>query len=108
MATALRQLTPPIARGTPGAWLRHVPALTLGLFLAPVGAGLIGTWLPAFGYFPALGGDRFGLAPWRDLFATPGLPGALGLSVTSGGLSTGVALLLAVGFLAACHGTPPF
>jgi len=37
------------------------------VFLAPVGAGLIGTWLPAFGYFPALGGDAFGLAPWRAL-----------------------------------------
>lgn len=108
MATALRQLAPQVARGTRGAWLRHVPALTLGLFLAPVGAGLIGTWLPAFGYFPALGGTEFGLAPWRDLFATPGLPGALRLSVTSGGLSTMVSLLLTVGFVAACHNTPLF
>lgn len=105
MATALRQLAPPATRGARGGWLRHVPALTLVLFLAPVGAGLIGTWLPAFGYFPALGGDHFGLAPWRDLFATPGLPGALRLSLTSGVLSTAVSLLLTVGFVAACHNT---
>jgi putative thiamine transport system permease protein len=48
------------------------------------------------------------LAPWRDLFATPGLTGALRLSVTSGVLSTAVSLLLAVGFVAACHNTPLF
>ena len=37
------------------------PALTLTLFLAPIAAGLIGTWLPAFGFLPALGGDEFGV-----------------------------------------------
>jgi len=108
MATAFRQLAPLGARGPGGTWLRHVPALTLALFLAPVGAGLIGTWLPAFGYFPALGGEHFGLAPWRHLFAYPGLPGALRLSLTSGVLATAVSLLLAVGFVAACHDTPLF
>ena len=56
-----------------GGWLRAVPALTLAIFLLPVGAGLIGTWLPAFGYLPALGGESFGLAPWRELLAAPGL-----------------------------------
>ena len=55
--------------------LRHVPALTLALFLAPIGAGLVGTWLPAFGYLPALGGEALSLEPWRALFAYPGLPG---------------------------------
>ena len=48
-------------------------AATLALFLAPVGAGLIGTWLPAFGYFPALGGTSFSLAPWTELWSSPGL-----------------------------------
>jgi len=38
MAAALRQLRP----GVPGGWLRWVPALTIGVFLAPVGAGLLG------------------------------------------------------------------
>src|SRR3546814_533236 len=47
--------------------LSALPALTLALFLAPVAAGLIGTWLPAFGYFPALGGESFTLAPWAKL-----------------------------------------
>ncbi len=30
------------------------PALTLLVFLLPVGAGLLGTLLPAFGHLPAL------------------------------------------------------
>ncbi|HSR72323.1 MAG TPA: hypothetical protein VLL72_08070, partial [Kiloniellales bacterium] len=50
-----------------GDLLRLVPAVTLALFLAPIGAGLLGTWLPAFGYFPALGGSAPSLEPWRRL-----------------------------------------
>ena len=50
-----------------GSALRYLPALTVGLFLGPVIAGLIGTLLPAFGYLPALGGEQFSLEPWRRL-----------------------------------------
>lgn len=104
MAPAFRQLIPRPA----SAWLRWVPALTLALFLAPVGAGLIGTWLPAFGYFPALGGEEFGLAPWRALFSYPGLAKSVALSLGSGVLATAISMGLAVGFVAACHNTPTF
>jgi hypothetical protein len=78
MAAALQQLGPGAAANARrtelrrGGLLRFVPALTLAVFLAPIAAGLIGTWLPAFGYLPALGGEGFGLAPWRDLLASPG------------------------------------
>ena len=108
MATALRQLTPRVIPGSAGPWLRWVPALTLAVFLAPVGAGLIGTWLPAFGYFPALGGDAFGLAPWRALVSYPGLAKSVWLSLSSGVLATAISMSLAVGFVAACHKTPAF
>ncbi|MGD1877112.1 MAG: ABC transporter permease [Kiloniellaceae bacterium] len=84
--------------------LRFLPGLTLALFLAPVIAGLIGTWLPAFGYFPSLGGDTFSLAPWTTLFAQPGLAESLRLTLISGFLATVSAFLLTVIFLAACHG----
>ena len=47
------------------AW---APVLTSGAFLLPVGAGLAGTLLPAFGYLPALGGTGLSLDPWRTLF----------------------------------------
>ncbi len=104
MATALRQVAPRFA----GDWLRWVPTLTLALFLAPVGAGLIGTWLPAFGYFPALGGDGVGLAPWQALLAYPGLPKSVALSLGSGVLATAISMTLAIGFVAACHNAPAF
>lgn len=99
MAAPLQQLTP---------LLRHLPALTLLLFLGPVGAGLLGTLLPAFGYLPALGGDRLSLAPWRDLFDAPGLDTALALTLISGFGATALSLGLTVLVFAAGHGTRTF
>ena len=96
-----------IDRGGPNL-LQHVPALTLAVFLAPIGAGLIGTWLPAFGYFPALGHDGWSLEPWRRLLAEPGLAGALRLTLVSGVLSTLISLVLVLGFVASCQGTAFF
>ncbi|WP_227010371.1 ABC transporter permease [Pelagibius marinus] len=84
--------------------LSSLPAITLAAFLAPVVAGLIGTWLPAFGFFPTLGGESLTLAPWRELFAQPGLAESLRLTLISGLLATLLAFLLTVFFLAACHG----
>ncbi|MFQ5468482.1 MAG: hypothetical protein ACE5DS_10155, partial [Kiloniellaceae bacterium] len=82
MAETVRKLGSPRPAAAPagaasGGILRHVPALTLALFLAPIAAGIVGTWLPAFGYLPALGGETFGLAPWRTLLAHPSVPGAV-------------------------------
>ncbi len=85
--------------------LSYLPGLTLALFLAPVVAGVIGTWLPAFGYFPTLGGHEFTLAPWLALFAQPGLAESLRLTLLSGFLATFIAFWLTVAFLAACHGS---
>jgi putative thiamine transport system permease protein len=87
------------------ALLRFLPGLTIALFLGPVAAGLLGTILPSLGYLPALGGERLSLAPWRDLFDAPGLATALGLSLSSGFLSTAAALALTVLLFAAGHGT---
>ena len=68
--------------------LAYLPAATLLLFLTPVAAGLLGTLLPAFGWLPALGGDQFGLAPWRELLAAPGLAQSVRLSLASGIVAT--------------------
>jgi putative thiamine transport system permease protein len=91
-----------------GGVLRAVPALTIAIFLLPVAAGLIGTWLPAFGYLPALGGETLGLAPWRALLAAPGLDTSIRLTLTSGLVATVASLALVIGFVAACHGTRLF
>lgn len=110
MAEALRQLSALPARPAParGRLLRLVPAATLGLFLAPVAAGLIFTLLPAFGHLPALGHSGFGLWPWRALLAAPELPGALLLTLTSGIAATLFSTALALSFVATCHGTRAF
>ncbi|MPZ08863.1 MAG: ABC transporter permease subunit [Kiloniellaceae bacterium] len=84
--------------------LAYLPALTLALFLAPVATGLVGTWLPAFGYFPTLGGDSLTLKSWFVLFAQPGLGESLRLTILSGFLATLIAFLLTILLLAACHG----
>ncbi len=95
---------------TPGrrGLLRFAPALTLLLFLGPVGAGLVGAALPAFGYLPALGGDGFSLDPWRRMLAYPGLWGAVGISLWTGLAAAGVSFALTIGFAAAAHGTRAF
>jgi putative thiamine transport system permease protein len=80
----------------------------LALFLAPVGAGLIGTWLPAFGYFPALGHTSFSLEPWAGLLSSPGLGTSLRLTLVSGFLATAVSLALVLATVASCQGTRLF
>jgi len=85
--------------------LRYLPALTVGLFLGPVVAGLLGTLLPAFGYLPVLGGEEPSLEPWRRLLAAPGLASALRATLISGLLSTAIALALTILIFAAGHGT---
>ncbi len=111
MAAAVQPLNAGAARARQdaaarrGGLLRAVPALTMAIFLLPVAAGLIGTWLPAFGYLPALGGETLGLAPWRALLAAPGLGTSIRLTLTSGLVATAVSLALVIGFVAAGHGT---
>ena len=91
-----------------GGLLRWAPWLTLGLLVAPVLAGLLGTLLPAFDFFPALGGKSFGLESWRGLFALPGLWTSVRLSLVTGVLTTAVSLLLVTAFCAAWQGTRLF
>lgn len=88
--------------------LRLAPPLTLALFLVPIGAGLIGTLLPAFGYLPALGRSSLSLAAWRELLATPGLATTLVLTLSAGMAATGAAVALACGFCALAQERPLF
>ncbi|MBC7798980.1 MAG: ABC transporter permease, partial [Gemmatimonadaceae bacterium] len=85
-----------------------MPALTMALIALPVGAGLLGTLLPAFGWLPAIGGVAISLDPWRSLFDAPGFGTAVRQSVTTGFAATALSLALVVGFCAAAHGTAWF
>ena len=73
------------------AWLAlvAVPAIA-------VAAGLLFVLLPAFGYFPALGGTIASLQPWRDLLAYPGLASAARATLISALVAVPVALGLAM------------
>ncbi len=85
--------------------LRLAPALIIALLVLPVGAGLMMVILPAFGYLPALGGHGISLTPWHMLFAQPGLGRSVAVSFASGLVSTAIALMMVVLFLAASRGT---
>ena len=84
---------------------RLAPALTLFLLLVPIVAGLIGTLLPALGYFPVVGAYDFSLEPWRILLAEPGLYRSLMLTLWTGFASTTLSLSLALALLATCYHT---
>ncbi len=79
--------------------LRHAPLLTIAAFAGPIGAGLIGTLLPAFGVLPAIGGDSFSLDGWRELLRFPGFATSLQLTLITGWLATllAVAITFALG-----------
>ncbi len=88
--------------------LRLAPAATLLAFLGPIVAGLLGTALPAFGWFPALGGHEFGLDVFARLFAQAGLGTSLALTLFTGFLATLLSLSLALAFCAAAYDTRGF
>lgn len=88
--------------------LRLAPVLTFFLFIAPVAAGFAGAVVPAFGFFPALGGSTFSLDPWRDLANYPGVFDATVLSLVSGVISTLISLAITIFFAAAWRRTKWF
>ena len=89
-------------------FLRRAPLLTILLLVAPVGAGVFGTVAPALGWLPALGGTKLTLDPFRALFAWPGFWESLRLSLVTGVVSTGIALLLTLWLVAAWQDTRAF
>ena len=104
MAEALHALM--AAAGTavrgPRHLLRLAPMLTVAAFAVPIAFGLVGTLMPAFGYLPAIGGDRWSLDPWRVLRDAPGFSTSLQLTLVVGWASTLMSVLLALavaGFL---------
>ena len=85
--------------------LQFFPYLTIAAFLAPIILGLVGTWLPAFGYLPIIGADDFTLQSYRELLAHPSLPGALRSTLISGLSATLISLFLSLWITAHLYGT---
>ncbi|MEO8752575.1 MAG: ABC transporter permease [Casimicrobiaceae bacterium] len=99
MGEALHEVSVPRRRSV----LRAAPALTVGILLLPIGAGLVGTLLPAFGYLPAIGGHSFNLDGWRTLAGYPGFRTSVALTLSTGILTSVLAVTLALGFCAWTH-----
>ena len=89
-------------------FLPVLPIVTLVAMLGPVAAGLYGTLLPAFGHLPAAGLHGPSLDAFQDVLSWKGLPRAMMLSVTTGVLSTGLALTIVVLITAGWSGTKVF
>lgn len=84
------------------------PSLSILLVTGPVLVGLLWTFLPAFGYLPALGGETLGLEPFQSLFAQPGLLRSCLLSLFVGLASGALSLVIVMLFTAAWSGTRAF
>jgi putative thiamine transport system permease protein len=71
----------------------------------PVVCGVMATVLPAFGYFPALGGHTFTLEYFRTLFDEPGILQSIALSFWVGLSATFLSLMIACLVIAVTYGT---
>ncbi|MGB5856016.1 MAG: ABC transporter permease subunit [Oceanisphaera sp.] len=77
------------------------PYLLLALLMLPVLGGLACVLLPAIGWAPALQQTTIGLQGFNALWQTPGLSKMVTLSVTTGLVSTLLALIITLMMLAA-------
>lgn len=84
--------------------LRYLPPLTLAAFGLPIILGLAGTWLPAFGYLPAIGATTPGLGPFHDFLTHPASGGATRATLISGIGATLLALASALWITIAIYG----
>lgn len=73
------------------AWLALVAVPGIAVL-----AGLLFVILPAFGYFPALGGTALSLRPWRDLLSYPGLASSARATLIAAFVAMPIALGLAL------------
>ncbi len=71
----------------------------------PVGAGLLGVIVPAFGYFPPIGADRPNLDAFAALATRPGIGHSAALSAGTALVATALSLTATALILAATFGT---
>lgn len=88
--------------------LRFSPAFAIAVLIGPLICGMLATLLPAFGYFPALGGNTLSLQPFRDVFAAPGIERSIGISLASGVVTAAISIIFVMLFFAAWSGTRLF
>ncbi|MEQ8407886.1 MAG: ABC transporter permease subunit [Gammaproteobacteria bacterium] len=84
--------------------LRLATPLIFLLLLVPVLAGIVISFLPAFGFLPALGGNQLTLQWWQTLADVPGITHSVSLSLIAGLVTPLIALILVLLFLASASG----
>ena len=67
--------------------------LALAVFVVPVIVGILGVFLPAAGYFPALGFTQLSAHPADLFFSTPGVGPAIWLALKTGLIASLLSLL---------------
>lgn len=80
--------------------LRHVPTLAVLILTGPILCGLLATLVPAFGYFPVLGGHAASLEPFREVLSSQGIFRSVFVSLLCGLVTTGVSLVVVMLFFA--------
>ena len=85
--------------------LRYAPHLAIALLSGPIIFGLLATLLPAFGYFPALGGNELTTGHFGTLLAQQGLWRSAWISLSACLITTLVSLALVMAFFAAWSNT---
>lgn len=82
------------------------PLLCLVLFVVPIVIGLLGTWLPAFGFLPALGYEEVCFSFFRDFIFYPAIWISIVLSLFTGISSSVVSLLISLWIVTYLYGSP--
>ena len=72
----------------------------LFFIVGPVVAGSVGILLPAFGWFPPLGGERISFIPFKTMLVAPGMVQSVWLSLSTALLSTSLSYFCVMLFLA--------
>lgn len=85
--------------------LRFAPPFAVLVLAGPIVCGLLATLLPAFGYFPALGGHEISTRHFAGFFAEPGIWRSILVSLSTGLATTAISLSMVMAFFAAWSGT---
>ncbi|MGJ8527512.1 ABC transporter permease [Maritalea sp.] len=88
--------------------LDFAPVLMIVALIGPLIAGLVGVFLPAFGYFPSLGGEQFTFTYFHEVTHKPGFWASVLMSIWIGLATTFLSLVIVVSFFASQWGSRLF